>query len=96
MKKLEKLDAIESDMKQIKHSLESAHAEITDLKKEQETAKASSTDTKKRIEKLEEENATLRDKIVDIQARSMRDITCYFSTYQKMIRKIQLNSYTNC
>jgi hypothetical protein len=40
MKKLEKLDAIESDMKQIKHSLEFAHAEITDLKKEQETAKA--------------------------------------------------------
>ena len=79
MKKLEKLDAIESDMKQIKHSLEFAHAEINDLKKEQETAKASSNDAKKRIEKLEEDNATLRDKIVDIQARSMRDNLLFFN-----------------
>jgi small-conductance mechanosensitive channel len=70
---------IESDMKQIKHSLEFAHAEINDLKKEQETAKASSNDAKKRIEKLEEDNATLRGKIVDIQARSMRDNLLFFN-----------------
>ena len=39
MVKLEKLDHIESDMKEIKHSLEYAHAEIVDLKKGNETNK---------------------------------------------------------
>jgi hypothetical protein len=39
MTKLEKLDAIEADMKEIKHSLEFAHAEIADLKKKAIPAK---------------------------------------------------------
>jgi hypothetical protein len=39
MTKLEKLDGIEADMKEIKNSLEYAHAEIADLKKESETNK---------------------------------------------------------
>ena len=40
MTKLEKLDAIEADMKESKHSLEFVHAEIADLKKENDTSKA--------------------------------------------------------
>ena len=36
MGKLEKVDGIEADMKEIKHSLEYAHAEIADLKRENE------------------------------------------------------------
>ena len=37
MVKLQKLDQIESDMKEIKHSLEFVHAKIDELKKENET-----------------------------------------------------------
>ena len=37
MKKLEKLDNIETDVKEIKKSFEFAYAEIVDLKKENES-----------------------------------------------------------
>ncbi|CAB3981030.1 Hypothetical predicted protein [Paramuricea clavata] len=77
MTKLEKLDAIEADMKEMKHSLEFAHAEIADLKKENDTSKANQA--KEKIEKLEQDNTTLRNKIVDLQARSMRDNLLFFN-----------------
>ena len=79
MMKLEKLDNIEADMKEIKHSLEYAHAEIADLKKENETNKANQERDRARINKLEEDNATLCNKIVDLQARSMRDNLLFFN-----------------
>ena len=77
--KLEKLDGIEADMKEIKHSLEYAHAEIADLKRENETTRANQEQARTKLEKLEKDNATLRDKIVDIQARSMRDNLLFFN-----------------
>ena len=58
MTKLEKLDGI--------HSLEYAHAEIVDLKKENETNKVNQEQTREIIGKLEQDNATLRNKIVDL------------------------------
>ena len=64
MTKLGKLDAIEADMKEIKHSLQFAHAEIVDLKKENDTNKANQAEAKKKIERLEQDNTTLRNKIV--------------------------------
>ena len=79
MGKLEKLDGIEADMKEIKHSLEYAHAEIADLKRENETTRANQEQATTKLEKLEKDNATLRDKIVDIQARSMRDNLLFFN-----------------
>ena len=79
MGKLEKLDGIEADMKEIKHSLEYAHAEIADLKRENETTRANQEQARTKLEKLEKDNATLRDKIVDIQARSMRDNLLFFN-----------------
>jgi peptidoglycan hydrolase CwlO-like protein len=89
MTKLEKLDAIEADMKEIKHSLEFAHAEIADLKKENDTSKANQAEAKEKIEKLEQDNTTLRNKIVDLQARSMRD-NLLFLTSQNVTKKTQL------
>jgi hypothetical protein len=52
MKKLEKLDSIETDMQQIKTSLEYAHAEIEDLKKENEIMKANQVKAVEKIENL--------------------------------------------
>jgi predicted nuclease with TOPRIM domain len=66
-------------MKEIKHSLEYAHAEIADLKKENETNKVNQEQARERIGKLEQDNATLRNKIVDLQARSMRDNLLFFN-----------------
>ena len=79
MAKLEKLDNIEADMKEIKHSLEFAHQEIADLRKENEANKAKQERDRARIDKLEEDNATLRTKMVDLQARSMRDNLLFFN-----------------
>ncbi|CAB4029628.1 Hypothetical predicted protein, partial [Paramuricea clavata] len=86
MKKLEKLDSIETklnnmeiNMAEIKESLEYAHAEIADLKKENEYSKENQAQAREKIEILERDNKTLRDKIIDIQARSMRDNLLFFN-----------------
>ena len=79
MTKLDRLDGIEADMKEIKHSLEFTHAEIADLKTENETIKANQDGARLRIKKLEEDNTALRDKVVDLQAGSMRDNLLFFN-----------------
>ena len=60
-------------MAEIKESLEYAHAEIADLKKENEDSKENQAQARERTKIWERYNKTLHDKIVDIQARSMRD-----------------------
>ena len=79
MTKLEKLDGIETDMKEIKLSLEYVHAEIADLKKENEKIKTDQNKGRERIQKPEEDNKVLRSKIIDLQARSMRDNLLFFN-----------------
>ena len=61
-------------MKEIKHSLEYAHAEIADLKRKNETNKVNQEQARERIGKLEQDNATLHNKIVDLQARLLQII----------------------
>lgn len=58
-KKLEKLDNIETDMKEIKKSLEFAHAEINDLKKENKLMMINQTKAEEIIEILEQDKNTL-------------------------------------
>ena len=65
IKKLEKLDNIEADMKEIKKSLDYARAEMEDLKNENKLMKL--------------DQATLRDKVIDLQARSMRCNLLFFN-----------------
>lgn len=79
MTKLEKLDGIETGMKEIKLSLEYAHAEIANLKKENENINTDQNKGRERIQKLEEDNKVLRNKIIDLQARSMRDNLLFFN-----------------
>ena len=76
MTKLEKLDGIESDMKEIKLLLEYAHTEIADLKKENEKIKTDQNKGKEIIQKLED-NKVLRSKMIDLQARSMQLVLQY-------------------
>ncbi len=79
IKKLEKLDSMENDMKEIKASLEYAQAEIVDLKQENEVMKRDHGTSMKKVDKLERDNEMLRNKIVDLQARSMRDNLLFFN-----------------
>ena len=76
-------EAKETDMHEMKHCLEYAHAEIADLKKENETNKANQEQDRARINKLEKDKATLRYKIVDLQARSMRDNLLFFNILER-------------
>jgi FtsZ-binding cell division protein ZapB len=63
-------------MKEIKKSLDYAHAEIEDLKlkNENKSMKLDQAKAAERIGNLERDNNTLRDKVIDLQARSMRDV----------------------
>ena len=94
MTKLEKLDGIEADMKEIKHSLEYAHAEIADLKQENETNKVNQEQARERIGKLEQDNATLRNKIVDLKRDPCATIYCSL-IYLNATKKIPPKSFMN-
>ena len=82
MTKLQKLDTIENNINDLKHSLEYAQAEIADLRKENEEIKSKHDMVMKKINSLERDNATIqsmRNKIIDLQARSMRDNLLFFN-----------------
>jgi chromosome segregation ATPase len=95
MKRLDKLDVIEDklktfehDIKEVKRSVEFAHADIDDLKTDNQTHKATTEEKKQRLQHLEKENIILRNSVIDLKARSMRD-NLIFSIYPKRTKKIQ-------
>ena len=51
----------------MKKSIEFAHGEVNDLKEENKRRKEKETLTDKRIKQLEELNATLKDRVIDLQ-----------------------------
>ena len=69
----QRMESIETKMKETKGSLEFVHKEVQDLKKENDNLKKSEGEFKERLQKLGEINITLKDRIIDLQARSMRD-----------------------
>ncbi len=86
MKKLSKLDIIDSrmqsleqELKEVKSSIEFVHAEVEDIKKVNEQLTKSEGETKKRIEKLEQLNSSLNYRVIDLQARSMRDNLIFYN-----------------
>ena len=86
MKKLGKLDVIEDklktfehDIKEVKISVEFSHADIDDLKTDNQTHKATTEETKQRLQNLEKENIILRNSVIDLKARSMRDNLIFFN-----------------
>jgi hypothetical protein len=86
MKKLDKFDVIEGrmktleeDLRDVKTSMEYAHAQITDLKTSHEIITTFNKETKDRLDKLEKENADLHNGIIDLKAWSMRDNLIFYN-----------------
>ncbi|CAB3979580.1 Hypothetical predicted protein [Paramuricea clavata] len=63
----------------MKDSIEFVHAEVIDLKKENESRKAGETKMDERVKKLEDLNTTLRNRVIDLQTRSMRDNLIFYN-----------------
>jgi cell division protein FtsB len=85
MKKLHKLDLIETKVKSVeqelrsmKDSIEFAHSEVKDLKSDNEERKKTDELTKQQIEKLEKENEILHKSVIDLKTRSMRDNLVFY------------------
>ena len=90
MVKLDTLDEIknrivcvEQDFKQMKSSLEFAHAEVQDLKEQIGNAKNLEEENRNRIVELEEPNRCLHESIIDLKARSMRDNLLFFNVEEE-------------
>ena len=86
MTKLGKLDiidnrmkSVEQELKEMKHSLEFVHAEVKDIKDENEKRKKTDGETQQRLEKLEQINTDLNNRVIDLQARSMRDNLIFYN-----------------
>jgi chromosome segregation ATPase len=99
MAKLDTLDemtnrivCVEQDFKQMKSSLEFAHAEVQDLKEKIGNAKNSEEENRNRIVELEEANRCLHESVIDLKARSMRDNLLFFNV-KKRKRKIPMRKF---
>jgi chromosome segregation ATPase len=99
MAKLDTLDemknrivCVEQDFKQMKSSLEFAHAEVQDLKEQIGNAKNSEEENRNRIVELEEANRCLHESVIDLKARSMRDNLLFFNV-KKRKRKIPMRKF---
>ena len=86
MKKLDKLELIEdriknveSDLKDVRESIDFAHAEVEDLKEDQKIRKIKDEEIRVKVEKLEQENIALNNSVIDLKARSMRDNLIFFN-----------------
>ena len=87
MTRLNKLEIIEERMKKVedgfkdlRESIDFAHAEVLDLKEDNKMRKIKDEEVRVKIEKLEEDNAALKNSVIDLKARSMRN---NFTVYLK-------------
>ena len=90
MAKLDTLDDIQNrivcvdqDFKQMKTSLEFAHAEVKDLKDEVERTKKSENEIQRKMCNLEESNRLLQESVIDLKARSMRDNLLFYNVEEE-------------
>ena len=60
--------------------MEFVHAEVADLKKESEERKKEDLEVKRRLQTLKESNALLNNRVIDLQARSMRDNLLFYNS----------------
>ena len=72
-------NTVEQDLKDVKDSIEFAHAEIYELKEDNEARKKVDDETRQRIEKLEKDNAILNNSVIDLKARSMCDNLIFYN-----------------
>ena len=90
MTKLQKLDTIEEhvkdmeqELKEVKKSLEYAYNEMNDLRDQNVELQKSNDELKERLDVLEERNSMLNNRVIDIQARSMRDNLLFHNIAEK-------------
>ena len=92
MAKLDTLDdiqkrivCVEQDFKQMKTSLEFAHAEVKDLKDEVERTKKSENEIQRKMRNLQESNRLLQESVIDLNplARSMRDNLLFYNVEEE-------------
>ena len=74
---------VEQDFKQMKTSLEFAHAEVKDLKDEVERTKKSENEIQRKMCNLEESNRLLQESVIDLKARSMRDNLLFYNVEEE-------------
>ena len=86
MMKLAKLELIEdriknveSNLRDVRESIDFAHAEVKDLKDNQKIRKIKDEEIRVKVEKLEQENIALNNSVIDLKARSMRDNLIFFN-----------------
>jgi uncharacterized protein (DUF3084 family) len=77
------MESIEKDLNEVKNTVEFVHAEEQDLKKENEKAKKTEREVQQRLEKLEQINPALNHRVIDFQARSMRDNLIFYNIAEK-------------
>lgn len=71
--KLEIPVELQNDIQDLKESLEYIQAQMADLKKENDPLKGTVSTIQKTIDNVERENKRLKEAMLDLQCRSMRD-----------------------
>ncbi len=78
-----------NELREVKQSLKFAHAEVQEMKSVNAELKKSENEMKKRIVNLEQQNSVLNNRVIDLQARSMRD-NLFFIISLNATRKTQM------
>ena len=74
---------VEQDFKQMKTSLEFAHAEVKDMKDEVERTKKSENKIQRKMCNLKESNRLLQESVIDLKVRSMRDNILFYNVEEE-------------
>ena len=84
------MQSVEHELKEMKKSLEiSRDAEVEDVKKDNEKLKKTDVETQKRLQSLEEQNTILNNRVIDLQARSMRDNLVFYNIEENTTEILQ-------
>jgi chromosome segregation ATPase len=89
----ERIVCVEQDFKQMKTSLEFAHAEVLYLKDEVERTKKSKNEIQRKMCNLEESNRMLQESVIDLKARSMRDNLLFYNIEEEERENTDENNY---
>ena len=75
----ERIKKVEDRFKDLRESIDFAHAEVLDLKEDNKMRKIKDEEVRVKINKLEEDNAALKNSVIDLKARSMRDNLIFYN-----------------
>ena len=81
--KLDMLEEVSKKVTELQASIEFAHGEIEDIKKENVELKKQVKDMCRKVDQLTDEKGRVTAKIIDLQARSMRDNLLFFGIHEE-------------